>query len=603
MFEAIQRIGKGSSCQVYTVISKIDNKLYAIKESSSKENEDIIKNEVSIFKHLNNESPYIIHFYDFFKGKNEHNKPCLCIQLEYCEYGNIREILKKGRKLDIKISEIEISAIIYMVLQGIKFIHEKNLINRDIKGRNILVGKNGNVKLCDFGICKRYIENGMKKFRGGSPYWMAPEILKKEEYNQNIDIWALGITCIELAEYEPPYSKYSPEDVLKKIIKNPPKGLNEPEKWSFEFNDFVRKCLETDKNKRPFADELLRHEFITNLDKKNLNRNLIIYKFLNKCGYKVLYNKKERINISIPLNNIININNSNSKRNAFYKKINKKNNELLNDKIKIKLKFNESNDKSSFSNRKNNINNDIIYINDINNEINNRSKRESSPLVVNRQQYRNSLQYNRKKQFRSLNKNIYLRPRSLEKIKVNNTEESDNKEINKNIYNAHFTSNCDTNSKERKKRNNYNYKKNNVIYLNITNYKNINPINPIVVNTEGSENQYEPIISDDIDINEFNIDEKLLDTKIKSLEKERDFVVKNIINKYQNKIEKISNEKNNLLMKYSLRNDNFSLKNYKNPLKKYSNTSTNNFGNIAIKSINNIKNRYDYTISTTTSNK
>ena len=603
MFEAIQRIGKGSSCQVYTVISKIDNKLYAIKESSSKENEDIIKNEVSIFKHLNNESPYIIHFYDFFKGKNEHNKPCLCIQLEYCEYGNIREILKKGRKLDIKISEIEISAIIYMVLQGIKFIHEKNLINRDIKGRNILVGKNGNVKLCDFGICKRYIENGMKKFRGGSPYWMAPEILKKEEYNQNIDIWALGITCIELAEYEPPYSKYSPEDVLKKIIKNPPKGLNEPEKWSYEFNDFVRKCLETDKNKRPFADELLRHDFITNLDKKNLNRNLIIYKFLNKCGYKVLYNKKERINISIPLNNIININNSNSKRNAFYKKINKKNNELLNDKIKIKLKFNESNDKSSFSNRKNNINNDIIYINDKNNEINNRSKRESSPLVVNRQQYRNSLQYNRKKQFRSLNKNIYLRPRSLEKIKVNNTEESANKEVNKNIYNAHFTSNCDTNSKERKKRNNYNYKKNNVIYLNITNYKNINPINPIVVNTEGSENQYEPIISDDIDINEFNIDEKLLDTKIKSLEKERDFVVKNIINKYQNKIEKISNEKNNLLMKYSLRNDNFSLKNYKNPLKKYSNTSTNNFGNIAIKSINNIKNRYDYTISTTTSNK
>ena len=603
MFEAIQRIGKGSSCQVYTVISKIDNKLYAIKESSSKENEDIIKNEVSIFKHLNNESPYIIHFYDFFKGKNEHNKPCLCIQLEYCEYGNIREILKKGRKLDIKISEIEISAIIYMVLQGIKFIHEKNLINRDIKGRNILVGKNGNVKLCDFGICKRYIENGMKKFRGGSPYWMAPEILKKEEYNQNIDIWALGITCIELAEYEPPYSKYSPEDVLKKIIKNPPKGLNEPEKWSYEFNDFVRKCLEIDKNKRPFADELLRHDFITNLDKKNLNRNLIIYKFLNKCGYKVLYNKKERINISIPLNNIININNSNSKRNAFYKKINKKNNELLNDKIKIKLKFNESNDKSSFSNRKNNINNDIIYINDINNEINNRSKRESSPLVVNRQQYRNSLQHNRKKQFRSLNKNIYLRPRSLEKIKVNNTEESANKEINKNIYNAHFTSNCDTNSKERKKRNNYNYKKNNVIYLNITNYKNINPINPIVVNTEGSENQYEPIISDDIDINEFNIDEKLLDTKIKSLEKERDFVVKNIMNKYQNKIEKISNEKNNLLMKYSLRNDNFSLKNYKNPLKKYSNTSTNNFGNIAIKSINNIKNRYDYTTSTTTSNK
>ena len=426
MFEAIQRIGKGSSCQVYTVINKSDNKLYAIKESSSKENEEIIKNEVSIFKHLKNESPYIIHFYDFFKGKNEHNKPCLCIQLEYCEYGNIREILKKGRKLGKKISEVEISAIIYMVLQGINFIHKKNLINRDIKGRNILVGKNGNVKLCDFGICKKYVENGMKKFRGGSPYWMAPEILKKEEYNQNIDIWALGITCIELAEYEPPYSKYSPEEVLKKIIKNPPRGLSEPDKWSFEFNDFIKKCLELDKNKRPFSDQLLKHDFITNLDKKNLNRNLIIYNFLNKCGYKVLYNRKERMHMTKPLNivNINNLNNSSTKRNAFYKKINNNNNNELNDKLKVKLKFNEMSEINSFSNRKKNINNnnDVIYINDINiNNINSTSSRKFSPLVVNRQQNRKSLQYNKNRQYKSLNKNIYLRPRSLEKIKLNNT--------------------------------------------------------------------------------------------------------------------------------------------------------------------------------------
>ena len=113
MLEAVQRIGKGSSCQVYTVLNKSDNKLYAIKESSSKENEDIIKNEVSVFKILNNESPYIVHFYDFFEGKNEKNKPCLCIQIEYCEYGSIREILKKAKKKNIKISELEISATKY----------------------------------------------------------------------------------------------------------------------------------------------------------------------------------------------------------------------------------------------------------------------------------------------------------------------------------------------------------------------------------------------------------------------------------------------------------------------------------------------------------
>jgi len=606
MFEAIQLIGKGSSCKVYTVLSKSDNKLYAIKESSSKENEDIIKNEVSIFKQLNNESPYIIHFYDFFKGKNEHNKPCLCIQLEYCEYGNIREILKKGKKLGITITEIEISAIIYMVLQGINFIHKKNLINRDIKGRNILVGKNGSVKLCDFGICRKYIENGMKKFRGGSPYWMAPEILKKEEYTQNIDIWALGITCIELAEYEPPYSKYSPDEVLKKIIKNPPKGLNNSDNWSYEFNDFVKKCLEIDKNKRPFSDELLKHEFITNLDKKNINRNLIIYKFLNKCGYKVLYNRKERIHKNINLN-ILKINNSSTKQNAFYKKI-KKNNIDITDKLKIKLNFNETSDRIYISNLNNN---DVIYIDDINN---NSVNRKLSPLVVNRKQNQKSIKYHKKRQYQSLKKNIYLKPRSSGKINFSNNEENREnhkkrmkKESINNInsfYPCH-TSNCNTSCKESTKKKNFDYKKknNSVIYLNITNFRNINPINPILVNTtntEGSERKYEPILSEENDINEindFNLDEKILDTKIKSLEKERDFVLKNIINKYQDKIAKISQEKHNLLLKHSLRNDNFYLKNYKNQNKRYSTTLTNTFG------IKDIKNRFDYSLSNSTSNK
>jgi len=606
MFEAIQLIGKGSSCKVYTVLSKSDNKLYAIKESSSKENEDIIKNEVSIFKQLNNESPYIIHFYDFFKGKNEHNKPCLCIQLEYCEYGNIREILKKGKKLGITITEIEISAIIYMVLQGINFIHKKNLINRDIKGRNILVGKNGSVKLCDFGICRKYIENGMKKFRGGSPYWMAPEILKKEEYTQNIDIWALGITCIELAEYEPPYSKYSPDEVLKKIIKNPPKGLNNPDNWSYEFNDFVKKCLEIDKNKRPFSDELLKHEFITNLDKKNINRNLIIYKFLNKCGYKVLYNRKERIHKNINLN-ILKINNSSTKQNAFYKKI-KKNNIDITDRLKIKLNFNETSDRISISNLNNN---DVIYIDDINN---NSVNRKLSPLVVNRKQNQKSIKCHLKRQYKSLKKNIYLKPKSSGKINFSNNE--DNRENHKkrmkkesiNNINSFYpcqTSNCNTSSKESAKKKNFDYKKknNSVIYLNITNFRNINPINPILVNTtntEGSERKYEPILSEENDINEindFNLDEKILDSKIKSLEKERDFVLKNIINKYQDKIAKISQEKNNLLLRYSLRNDNFNLKNYQNQNKRYSTTLTNTFG------IKAFKNRFDYSLSNSTSNK
>ena len=213
-----------------------------------------------------------------------------------------------------------------------------------------------------------------------------------------------------------------------------------------------------------------------------------------------------------------------------------------------------------------------------------------------------------------MKKNIYLKPKSSGKINFSNNEENREnhkkrmkKESINNInsfYPCH-TSNCDTSCKESTKKKNFGYKKknNSVIYLNITNFRNINPINPILVNTtntEGSERKYEPILSEENDINEindFNLDEKILDTKIKSLEKERDFVLKNIINKYQDKIAKISQEKNNLLLKHSLRNDNFNLKNYKNQNKRYSTTLTNTFG------IKAIKNRFDYSLSNSTSNK
>ena len=330
MFEIIQKIGKGSSGYVYSAINKKDQIIYALKQSSSSENDELIKNEVTIYKMLENECPYIVNFYDFFKSKNEENQNCLCIQMEYCQFGSIREIIKQGRKKHIQITEIELSSIIYMVLKGINFIHKKKLVNRDIKGRNILINKNGYVKLCDFGICKPYIENKMKNLRGGSPYWMAPEILNKEEYNQSIDIWALGITCIELAEYEPPYSKLSPSEVMKKIVKSPPKGLAYPSKWSNEFNNFISLCLTVDKFKRPLSDELLKHDFINMIDKKNINRRLIIMQFLSKCGYKVLYNRKT-MNKLIPVfkkgNNLSRMNsydnmlskNSTSTRNIHHK--------------------------------------------------------------------------------------------------------------------------------------------------------------------------------------------------------------------------------------------------------------------------------------------
>ena len=304
-------IGKGSSALVYKIVDLENNKIYAVKESLLKEAFFLFKNEINIFNKFQNKNPYIVHFYNYKILPQKIN-----LELEYCQYGSLRDLLKKAKKKGIKLSENEISSIIYMVLNGLNFMHENNIINRDVKSKNILINKEGLCKLCDFGISQISNQDLIAKNKAGSPYWMAPELINLKKYNKSIDIWSLGITCIELAEYEPPYINYDKSEALNKIKKNPPKGLSFPNKWSKEFNDFVRKCLTVNRFKRPTCKGLLQHDFIKNLDKKKLNRKLIILQMLSKIGYKVLYSKK---NIVINYNNIKNEqDNSNDYNNDVY---------------------------------------------------------------------------------------------------------------------------------------------------------------------------------------------------------------------------------------------------------------------------------------------
>ena len=284
-------IGKGSSACVYKIINLVNNKIYALKESLTKEVEFLFKNEINIFKIFNNGCPYIVQFYNYLFLPNQIN-----LELEYCQYGSLRDLLKRAKKKKVHLTENEISAIIYMVLKGLDFMHKNNLINRDIKCKNILVNKDGMAKLCDFGISQPYRNDMVSRHKAGSPYWMAPELINQQKYDKGIDIWSLGITCIELAEYEPPYINFDKSEALIKIRKQPPKGLSIPSNWSREFNDFVSQCLNINRFERPTCEELLKHEFIVNLDKKKLNRQLLILQFLSKIGCKVLYSKKSIAN-------------------------------------------------------------------------------------------------------------------------------------------------------------------------------------------------------------------------------------------------------------------------------------------------------------------
>ena len=310
-------IGKGSSALVYKIIDLITNKIYAVKESLSKEAEFLFKNEINIFNKFQNRNPYIIHFYNYKILPNK-----ISLELEYCQYGSLRDLLKIAKKKKIHLTENEISSIIYMVLNGLDFMHEKSLINRDIKCKNILVNKEGLAKLCDFGISQIYQKDLYPKNKAGSPYWMAPELINMQKYNKSIDVWSLGITCIELAEYEPPYINYDKNEALEKIKKNPPRGLSHPNQWSNEFNQFVRSCLNVNKFKRPNCKELLENDFIKNLDKKKLNRKLIILQMLSRLGCKVIYNRKTpviKIDKENNINNLFSKTFYNTKNNFFFR--------------------------------------------------------------------------------------------------------------------------------------------------------------------------------------------------------------------------------------------------------------------------------------------
>ena len=498
MLEVLNKIGKGSSCYVYKAKDKKTDEIFALKQSLSKDNDSLFKKEIMIYRLFNNESPYIIKYYDCFKSKNEENKKCLYLQLEFCQYGSIRDIIKHAKKKNIEMTENEISSVIYMVLLGIKFIHEKKLVNRDIKGRNILITKDGDVKLCDFGICRFYHKDKMKEIRGGSPYWMAPEILRKEEYSQNIDIWALGITCIELAEYEPPYSDFSTTDVIKQIIKCPPKGLTNPKKWSKEFNDFVKQCLILDKNRRPMSDELLKHDFITMIDKKNLNRKLIIVNFLSRCGYKVVYNKKTKLFTP-------SIHSINSKS-IVYRRRNKNNSNIYaQNKNSLDFINNENFNYNFNSNKKpvRNLKQNLII--NINNYLSNDNGEDIAKKTS--------------RQSSTINKQIFLKTRSVERRKVKQT-------IN-NLYKENLTSNNDKND---------NYFNNDInLLLSETKKKNKRTSRYSNLN-----NNYVNIISEENELD----NEKIYDMEIRNLMKERDNEINNIIVKYQNKISKMQKNKN-----------------------------------------------------------